>query len=130
MYFRNFYPGDLARQTADFLAKYQPLSGARPSLVAGVVPHAGWRYSGGVAARTLKALADNSKASSILLLGAVHRAWLDASAVYPEGEWQTPLGPVVVDGELAKEVVEKLGSLVEPNPLAHDSEHSLEVELP
>jgi hypothetical protein len=130
MQFRNFYPGDLTRQIAEFLAKYAARSEEGRRLIAGVVPHAGWRYSGGVAARTLKALADGSRAKSILLLGAVHRAWLKSSAVYPSGEWQTPLGPVAVDAELAREVLEKLGSLVEPNTSAHDSEHSIEVDLP
>src|SRR5262245_27149771 len=96
MRFRNFYPGDLTRQIAEFLAGYEARSTGEQPWVAGVVPHAGWRYSGGVAARTLKSLADGSRAKSILLLGAVHRAWLKSCAVYPSGEWETPLGPVPV----------------------------------
>ncbi len=79
MLHRNFYPGDVHSQLAELLASYEARSDLPPALVAAAVPHAGWRFSGGVAARTLKALAERSSPGAILLLGAVH-GWLDASA--------------------------------------------------
>jgi len=126
---RNFYPGDLSRQIADFLSTYAAPGGASP-LVAAVVPHAGWSYSGGVAARTLKALSDRTKPRAVIVFGAVHRAWITSCAVYPEGEWLTPLGAVSVDAELAREVLAGLPELLEVNAGAHDSEHSIEVQMP
>jgi hypothetical protein len=130
MLFRNFYPGDCKRQIAEFLGTYRPRADVGARALAAVVPHAGWAYSGGVAARTLKALAEGPKPEVLLLLGAVHRERIHVSAAYPAGEWDTPLGPVTVAGELAAEVHRELAGLVEMNAGAHDSEHSLEVLLP
>ena len=130
MHFRNFYPGDLKGQIAEFLATRSAAPAPGRPLVAAAVPHAGWRFSGGVAARSLKALSEHSSATSILLLGAVHRARLSRSALYSEGEWETPLGPVPVDAALAAEAGSVLGDLAVIDPGAHDTEHSLEVELP
>lgn len=127
--FSGFYPGDLRRQIDGFLAEGGPPP-PTPPRVAAVVPHAGWRYSGGVAARTLKALAEGSGARSVVILGAVHRVALEASAVFPEGRWETPLGALDVDALLAREVLDELGDLVVEAAGAHDSEHSIEVQLP
>jgi hypothetical protein len=65
-----------------------------------------------------------------VLLGAVHRAHLSEAALWPDGEWQTPLGPVSVDAGLASEILMRFGGLVVEDPAAHDEEHSLEVQLP
>lgn len=130
MLFRNFYPGDCKRQIDEFLAAYRPPEDVGARATAAAVPHAGWTYSGGVAARTLKALADGANPEVLILLGAVHRERLAVSAAYPSGEWETPLGPVAVAEELAAEVHRELDGLVEMNAGAHDSEHSLEVLLP
>jgi AmmeMemoRadiSam system protein B len=130
MLFPQFYPGDVKAQIAEFLARPHARAVPDRELRAAAVPHAGWRYSGAVAARTLQALSGRSSPEAILLLGAVHRAHLDRAALYPEGEWETPLGPLVVDADLAAEVEAALPGLVERNPSAHDTEHSLEVEAP
>ncbi len=129
MLHRNFYPGDVHSQLAELLASYEARSDLPPALVAAAVPHAGWRFSGGVAARTLKALAERSSPGAILLLGAVH-GWLDASAVYPDGEWETPVGCVAVAAGLAEELLREIPDLLERNPGAHRDEHSLEVQAP
>jgi AmmeMemoRadiSam system protein B len=130
MLYPGFYPGDVRAQVAGFVASHDPARVPARPLVAAAVPHAGWRYSGAVAARALKALAERSRPEAILLLGAVHRARIRRGALYPEGAWETPVGPVPVDADLAAEVERELGSLVERNTAAHDTEHSLEVEAP
>ncbi len=129
-YFSQFYRGDLRGQIVRFLASYEPAGPEAPALRAAVVPHAGWRFSGGTAARTLKTLADRSSPDCMVLLGAVHRAHLKTVALWPEGEWQTPLGPVAVDSALAADILLHLGGLVVEDPSAHEEEHSLEVQLP
>jgi MEMO1 family protein len=130
MFFPQFYPGDVRAQIAEFLARPAPPATPARELFAAAVPHAGWRYSGAVAARTLRALSERSSPEAVLLLGAVHRAHLDRAALYPEGEWETPLGPLAVDAALAAEIEGALPGLVERNAAAHDTEHSLEVEAP
>jgi AmmeMemoRadiSam system protein B len=113
-----------------FLEGYEPPEETAPRLVGAAVPHAGWRFSGGVAARALKTLAERSTARCLIALGAVHRARLAKAAVYPEGAWETPLGPVSVDAELAARLLGELPDLLEANPAAHGDEHSLEVQFP
>jgi AmmeMemoRadiSam system protein B len=130
MRFRNFYPGDLKRQIAEFLAVPAAVAAPAKSLAAAAVPHAGWRYSGGVAARALKALSERSRPASIFLLGAVHRARLRRAALCGGEGWETPLGPVPVDEDLAAEAAAALGDLALVDAAAHDTEHSIEVVMP
>ncbi|MGQ9590533.1 MAG: AmmeMemoRadiSam system protein B [Planctomycetota bacterium] len=128
--FSDFYRGDLRAEIERFLARYVEPPPEAPPLVAAVVPHAGWRYSGGVAARTLKTLADRSAPSRVVLLGAVHRAPIASASVYARGAWETPLGRLEVDAALAQEILEGLGALVVEDPESHEDEHSIEVQTP
>jgi AmmeMemoRadiSam system protein B len=131
MAFRHWYPADPAscrRQIASFLEGLT-LHPDEPAPVAAAIPHAGWRYSGAVAARALKRLAGACPAT-LLLFSAVHRAWLESPAAYPEGAWETPLGEVPVDAELAKELLGALPGLLVADPAAHADEHALEVAMP
>jgi hypothetical protein len=100
---------------------------ARP--VAGIVPHAGWTFSGRTALAVLEAIRARRTPKTFVLFGAVHRRGR-ASAVFPAGRWETPLGPVEVDDWLAREVLARAGDLLADDPLAHEDEHSLEVQLP
>ncbi len=97
--------------------------------VGGVAPHAGWTYSGRLAARTVAALAAQ-KPETVVLFTAIHRWGAGKAAVYPEGAWETPVGPAEVDGELASALVEEAEGAVVSDPLAHADEHSGEVIVP
>jgi hypothetical protein len=98
-------------------------------LVAGIVPHAGWIFSGDLAGMTFAAIQKaNSAVDSFVLLGAVHRWFGHSPAVYPSGSWQSPLGEIAVDEELARQIVKQ--TRAEPNPDAHRGEHSIEVQIP
>jgi MEMO1 family protein len=126
---RNFYAGDLAKQVKEFLAGFEPPD-EPAELVAGVVPHAGWMYSGKVAARVWRTLALRAKPETVIIFGAVHTANLHQNAVYAEGSWETPIGDVEVDSVLAREILAELKHLVVADPSAHDDEHSIEVHVP
>lgn len=129
MSFRRFYPGDCRRQIADMLHDFSPPPDLSGDANAVVVPHAGWRYSGAVAARALKTLAA-FRPSSLILLSAVHRIHLASAALYPRGAWETPLGLVDVDETLAGDILTSCGEVLEENGSAHRDEHALEVILP
>lgn len=125
-----FYPADpfACRQAVESLfrdAAPTPRIG-RP-VAGGVVPHAGWIYSGPTAARTVDALAV-APPDTIVVFGAVHVPDLNIASLYPAGHWQTPLGPVPIDEELATRVGRLRGVTIDPAIHAH--EHSIEVELP
>ncbi|NLF31058.1 MAG: AmmeMemoRadiSam system protein B [Planctomycetes bacterium] len=97
--------------------------------VGGLVPHAGWVCSGTVAALTFLALVRDAAESSFVLLGASHAPTGRSGLLFDQGTWETPLGEVAVDGELAAAVARGCPG-VQVDCRAHGREHSLEVQLP
>ena len=87
-----------------------------------VVPHAGYVYSGQVAAHVYAAL---PTAETYVIIGPNHRGIGSAVALSQE-TWSTPLGEVEVD----KEIVDALSANIEVDEIAHQYEHSIEVQLP
>ncbi len=126
---QHFYRGDLRAQMETFLRTFTPPEDIPAELVGALVPHAGWVYSGGVAARTLACLAASMKPDTAIIFGTDHTG-VRRHSLYPEGAWLTPLGPVDVDGELASELLVKLSGELVADRRAHDREHSIEVILP
>jgi hypothetical protein len=130
-----FYPGDpgeLRRYVAAMLEDARTAAAAHaplPPPKAIIVPHAGYVYSGPIAARAYAALLPaRARITRVVLLGPVHRVWV-AGLALPGAEWfDTPLGRIPVD----RAAVDGLGDLpqVETLPAAHALEHSLEVHLP
>jgi AmmeMemoRadiSam system protein B len=101
-----------------------------PRKVIGLVcPHAGYMYSGAVAANAYYALAEDGKPDTVVILGPNHTGYGSGLALMNEGVWRTPLGDVEVDGETANRIVQET-QLVDVDDLAHRFEHSIEVQLP
>jgi AmmeMemoRadiSam system protein B len=97
-------------------------------IVAAVVPHAGWMFSGQLAATAFKAIQQvNGEVDTFVLFGAAHRYYGGGAAIYDSGQWETPLGRVAIDAELAA-LLAAQGA--EVNPDAHKGEHSIEVQVP
>ncbi|HEX9862417.1 MAG TPA: AmmeMemoRadiSam system protein B [Candidatus Bathyarchaeia archaeon] len=94
-----------------------------------VCPHAGYMFSGSVAANAYFALASDGKPDTVVILGPNHTGYGSGLAVANEGFWRTPLGDVEVDGETANQIVQK-ARIVDMDELAHRFEHSVEVQLP
>ncbi|MHC5110590.1 MAG: AmmeMemoRadiSam system protein B [Planctomycetota bacterium] len=100
---------------------------ARP--VGGIVPHAGWFYSGQVAAAVLKRLAVGDSPDVVVVFGGVHRYRSNLAALFGSGRWQTPVGSLPIATRLAERVLSQTNLIVD-DPYAHESEHSIEVQLP
>lgn len=101
-----------------------------PRHVIGLVcPHAGYMYSGPVAAHAYYRLAIDGKPDVVVLLGPNHTGYGSALAVMNEGFWRTPLGDVEIDGESANQIVRE-SRIVDVDDSAHRFEHSIEVQLP
>lgn len=98
--------------------------------VAGIVPHAGWMFSGATAAGVIRAILSRRTPRTFVLFGATHSATVRRNALFASGGWETPLGVAEVDERLAREILARVPDLVEDNPSAHDDEHSLEVQVP
>jgi len=126
---RQFYPGDCRSQIEEFLKGYEiPEEPVRA--VAGIVPHAGWIFSGAVAAKVFKCLSTASAPDTFVMLGAVHTWRPRGNSLYARGSWETPLGEVKIDEEVAAQLLHLLSEDIIEDPLAHEGEHSIEVQLP
>jgi AmmeMemoRadiSam system protein B len=107
----------------------EPSDSLPETVVAGIVPHAGWAFSGRLAALAFSAIKQrHEKVNTFVIFGATHGYFGQLPAVYDAGSWVTPLGEVFIDQELADAVLET-GSAVS-GPDAHESEHSIEVQVP
>ena len=122
-------PEKCRRHAEDLLAQADLPKDLPPRLFGGLVPHAGWVFSGAVAARTLKALAATGDVGTLVLFGADHTGSVRHGEVYDSGAWNTPLGDVRIDEKLAAAIL-KSGDCLRANPGAHDFEHSIEVQVP
>ena len=101
-----------------------------PRHIVGLIcPHAGYMYSGPVAAHAYYNLALDGEPELVVLFGPNHTGYGSALAVMNEGFWRTPLGDVEVDGETANRIVEE-SRIVDVDDSAHRYEHSIEVQLP
>lgn len=127
-----FYPYDsdeCKQQLNDLFAAAEGVSIPK-SVKAAIVPHAGWVFSGELAALGFEAIArSRPSVETFVVFGAVHSCMLSSPAVYPEGIWDTPIGQIEVDKDLAKELLEQLPELIS-DPSAHQYEHSIEVNTP
>jgi len=93
-----------------------------------IAPHAGYAYSGGVAAYSFKAASQNQY-KTIIILAPSHYYGFDGISIWEEGGIQTPLGVAEVDQTFAKGLIDKHSNF-KFDPKAFDKEHSLEVEIP
>ena len=95
-----------------------------------IVPHAGYYFSGNVAAAAYSAVSKGKHFQRIFLLGPSHHEWLDGASVNTEADfYTTPLGQLKVDSEIAQKLA-AADSVFSYQPKAHDREHCLEVQLP
>ncbi|MFW6119756.1 MAG: AmmeMemoRadiSam system protein B [Petrotogales bacterium] len=95
-----------------------------------ISPHAGYMFSGPVAAHGFLSLCSYGKPKRVVMLGPNHSGYGSELSVWPEGEWNTPLGDIKVDEELADELIEGSGATLSGDTTAHLYEHCLEVQLP
>jgi len=126
-----FYPGnasELRKKLQDLFALVTDIQpGTR--LQAVIAPHAGYVFSGSVAAESFGHIDRDSQYDNIFLIGSSHRFAFEGASVYTLGNFRTPLGEVPVNLELAKGLCMK-NSVLTTRTDAHLSEHSLEVQLP
>lgn len=125
-----FYPGDPGKLSADInayleAADTEPVEGTVYGLIA---PHAGYVYSGGVAATAYASLSGRDY-DSVIVVAPSHRVAFRGSSVYGGDAYETPLGRVRIDSELADSIRDPARG-IDYDPRAHASEHSLEVQVP
>jgi len=92
-----------------------------------VVPHAGYIYSGAIAAHSYHYLSNNGFADTFIILGPNHTGMGSGVSVMTEGSWETPIGTVPINKSLAKQLWK---GIIDKDENAHRYEHSIEVQLP
>jgi AmmeMemoRadiSam system protein B len=120
-----FYPSD-PRELAAEIDIYAPPDAEKLPALGCVVPHAGYMYSGHVAGAVYSSLQIPSRC---ILLGPRHFPKGQPMAILTEGSWQTPFGEAPIDSELASKLAHAF-PLLREDPVAHEREHSLEVQIP
>jgi AmmeMemoRadiSam system protein B len=120
-----FYSSD-AKELARDVDQFAGGAGEKIAALGCVVPHAGYVYSGHVAGAVYSSLQIPRRC---ILLGPRHFPRGESMAILSEGSWQTPLGQAQIDSALARELAYACPRLREDS-VAHESEHSLEVQLP
>lgn len=120
-----FYSKDNKRLRAEIATLVDKKLVAK-EIVGAILPHAGYIYSGKVAATTI---ASSIIRDRIIILGPNHTGYGKPFGIMTQGSWQVPFGPVEIDTELAKNIL-KDSDYLEDDSLSHLYEHSIEVELP
>lgn len=127
-----FYPGDagqLSGEVAGMLRAATDASTSAPVPKAIIAPHAGYIYSGPIAASVYALLNQAAKnIRRVILLGPTHRVGVDGLALPSASHFSTPLGMIEIDQE-ARAMLADLPQVVVADP-PHAQEHSLEVQLP
>jgi MEMO1 family protein len=120
-----FYPGDRATLVQDLQSYLSPETASRPAIGC-IAPHAGYMYSGPVAGAVY---ANIQVPQRCIVLCPNHTGRGRPLAIMSSGAWQTPLGSVPIDSDLAN-ILKDQFPLVSEDSEAHRSEHAIEVQLP
>jgi len=125
-----FYPADkkiLSKQIDEFLSQAKDVSiEGKPRIL--IVPHAGYAFSGQIAASAFNLL-KGKNFKTVILIGPSHTDSFYGNSVDLHDIWQTPLGDVEVDVDLAKKLISENDSIFN-RPQSHQKEHCIEVCLP
>ena len=120
-----FYPNSPDKLLKD-VRTYESAAGEKLAAMGCVVPHAGYMYSGHVAGAVYARL---QLPKTIVILCPNHTGMGQPLAIMSQGVWETPLGKVRIDTELAEALKDSFPQLTD-DAVAHSAEHAIEVQLP
>lgn len=124
-----FYPGNVKKLISE-LGDFFSIAQKRPADAKAIIsPHAGYVFSGKVAASAFNQINPDKKYKNVFVLTSTHYQYLSCAAVYTDGNYETPLGEIEVNIEICKKLVDE-HVIFESVAEAHSQEHSLEVLLP
>jgi len=127
----SWYPAnasDCEREIRGFLEEGQSLTPPDRNLVAGIVPHAGWYFSGSIACNVIHCLKGDTPPDAVVVFG-MHLHPDSACYMMAEGAWETPLGEIVVEERLAAELNRKFAFTIE-TPQSYNQDNTIELQLP
>ena len=127
----SWYPArasECEKEIKAFLKEGEKIAAPGGKLVGGIVPHAGWYFSGSIACNVIKCLASEDPPDVIFLFG-MHLHSDSACFMMTQGIWETPLGELCVHEELAAELAEKFSFSIE-TPTNFTQDNTIELQLP
>jgi len=126
-----FYPGHASALRSALNGYFQACSGEKlkGEVAAIVAPHAGYKYSGRVAASAYHQIDPQHTYDNIFILAPSHHVRFEGASLYRKGDYITPLGKVQVNRSLVEQLIRE-HDFFHFHPPAHEKEHSLEVQLP
>jgi len=127
----SFYPAGKSELESELLKLFRD---SRPVQLEGnvqslIVPHAGYAYSGSVAASAYKSVPEDETYQNVFIIASSHREHFNGASVYNAGNYITPLGQVRVNKDIANALISEHKD-IRFYKKAHDREHSIEVQLP
>ena len=129
-YAGEFYPADKYKLKQQLERYFSGSTESSEGTVRGLVsPHAGYVYSGEVAASAYRQLSSSREVKNVFILAPAHHVRVKYASVYNGDAYQTPLGKLPVNNEITEKIIES-SSLFTFNQKAHNAEHSIEVQLP
>jgi hypothetical protein len=126
----SFYPSnprELTKEIEGYFEEAMPKK--TENVLAIITPHAGYVYSGLVAASSFNQIDPDKDYEHIFIIGSSHRTHFEGASIYSKGNYETPLGTVMVNLELANKLIDE-NKVFTFNKEAHLQEHSLEVQVP
>jgi AmmeMemoRadiSam system protein B len=121
-------PGECERQIQEFLKEGQTISLPTRPLVGGIVPHAGWYFSGSIACNVIRCLKGPEPPDVFGVFG-MHLHPDSPSFMMTEGAWQTPFGELSVHEELAGKLADRFPFTIE-SPHQFTPDNTIELQLP
>ncbi|MCX7953621.1 MAG: AmmeMemoRadiSam system protein B [Bacteroidales bacterium] len=116
----------LKKQIEDWLKKYDPVKYKKVRAI--IVPHAGYMYSGEIAASGFAYINPEAKYRNVFIIGRSHSGYFEGASLYSKGFFSNTLGDVEVNSEICEEL--KKNSIFNHSEDYHLNEHSIEVEIP
>ncbi len=127
----SWYPGSESgcRETIEeFINSSRPCPGEGGEVVGGIVPHAGWVFSGRIACNVIKCLAHDETPETLLIFGR-HLHPGSSNFIMERGRWDTPLGDLEIDSEVAAKLTDEFSFSVE-TPSRYEPDNTIELQLP
>ena len=127
----SWYPGnekDCRRTIEEFSSSGIPCPGDSGEAFGGIVPHAGWMFSGKIACNVIKCLKCDQEPDTCIIFGR-HLHPGDDNFIMTRGAWQTPFGDLKIDGEMAGRL-SKAFNFIEETPRSYGQDNTIELQLP
>jgi len=115
-------------QIHDFLAQGKTLSVSTDQPIGGIVPHAGWFFSGSIACNVIHRISQSLQPDVVVVFG-MHLHAGSASYLMPEGQWETPFGPIDVNADLAGALIRRHDFHLE-TPTRFQQDNTIELQMP